>query len=64
MRVVPSSVWSGALQRAASRDALDDAIESDPSAPEREGSQDGDSPSTEFHQVREKNDILKMRTYL
>ena len=49
------------LQRAASRDALDDAIESGPSAPEGDGSQDGDSPSTELQQVREENDILKQR---
>ena len=51
------------LQRAASRDALDDAIESGLSAPEGEGSQDGDSPSTELQQVREENDIFKQRIY-
>ena len=49
------------LQRAASRDALDDAIESGPSVPEGEGNQDGDSPSTELQQVREENNILKQR---
>ena len=49
------------LQREASRDALDDAIESGPSAPEGEGSQDDDSPSTKLQQVGEENDILKQR---
>ena len=55
------SFLSVGLQRAASRDALDDAIESGPSSPEGEGSQDGDSPSTELQQVREENYILKQQ---